>query len=157
MAIKVREMDVFKYLEAEHQRIKQQLDEFIASYNQMSDPKRFERSSLIFDELKSHFEHETNLVSRISNDDKDTVFLKECLSDRENIVDAMDFLLMSHVDDVDYKQGLGELLLRFDAHLAHYKDRPFVAFREQLSLQELRTLDSQATDWMLGSSFGSRF
>src|SRR6202022_2486979 len=124
---------------------------------QMSDPKRFERSSLIFDEVKRHFEHESTVISHVSNDDKDTVFLAECLSDRERIIDAMDNLLMSHVNDLDYKNGLRDLLRRFDMHLAHYQGNLFVAFREQLSLQELRMMDSQATDWMLGSPFGRRF
>ncbi len=153
----VREMDVFKYLEAEHQRIQQQLDEFIVSYNQMSNPKRFERSSLIFDEIKRHFEHETTVVSRISNEDKDTALLKECSADKSKINDAMDNLLMSHVNDLDFKEGLCDLLNRFDTHLEHYQDIPFVLFRQQLSRQELRCMDSQATDWMLGSAFGSRF
>jgi len=153
----VSEMDVFTYLEAEQQRIQQQLQEFISSYDQMPNEKRFERAALILGEIRRLLEHQKSLVSRISNDDKDTYFLKECLTDRENIVEAMDNLLMSHVDDSDFREGLRQLLRRFDTHLKHYQDKLFVAFRQQLSPQELRNMDSQATDWMLGSAFGSRF
>jgi len=150
-------MDIFLFLETEQQRIEQQLDEFISSYTQMTNPKRFERASLIVDEIRRHLEHQKTLVLRISNDEKDTKFLLESLKRREDIIDAIDFLLMSHVDDVDYQDGLRRLLDRFNEHLKHYKNKLFCAFRKQLSPQELGNLNSQATDWMLGSSFGSRF
>jgi hypothetical protein len=153
----VRKMDIFLFIETEQQRIEQQLDEFIASYHQMTNEKRFERASLIVDEIRRHLEHEKTFVSRISNENKDTKFLNECLKNKEEIMDAMDFLLMSHVDDVDFREGLRKLLERFDAHLEHYNDKLFVAFRQQLSSQELASMNSQATDWMLGSEFGSRF
>ena len=149
-------MDVFEFLEVEHHRIEEQLDEFVASYNQMSNAKRFERTALILDEIKRHFGHQNSFLSHICNE-QDAECLKECLSDRKNIIDAMDSLLMSHVDDADFREELRKLLLSFDTHLKHYRDTLFADFRQQLSPQELRNMDSQADDWMLGSAPGSRF
>lgn len=149
-------MNVFEILKAEHHRIEQQLDEFVASYDQMSNAKRFERSSLIFDEIKRHFVHQETVLSHISSE-KDAECLEECLRDRKNIIAAMDNLLMSHVDDADFREGLRVLLARFDEHLKHSEDKLFANFRQQLSAQELRNLDERAADWMLGSTFGSRF
>ncbi len=145
-------MDVFELLEAGHHRIEQQLAEFIADYDQMSNAKKLERASLIFGEITKHFKHQESLISTVSNDQNvKQPFIDECLKDRKNITDAKDNLLMSHVDDADFSDGLRALLGRFDAHLKHYANKLFVEFRQQMSPQEVRTMDSQATEWMLGS------
>ena len=145
-------MNAFEFLETDHQRIEKQLGEFIAGYDLLSKPVKFGRASLIFGEIQKHFEREESLLSKPSHEkDADQAFNDECLRDRKNIVDAMDNLLMSHVDDSDFSDGLRALLEPFEAHLRHYADKLFVRFRQRLSPQELRTMDSQATNWMLGS------
>src|SRR4029450_7352266 len=150
--VKVRSMDAFKLLEAEHHQIEQQLGEFIAGYDEMSNPRRLERAKLIFSEITKHFEHQQALFRSVSKaKEADRSFVEECFRDRKDIIDAMDNLLMSHVDDDDFSQGLRALLARFDAHLKQYADKLYVQFRQQLSVQELRAMDSQASEWALGS------
>lgn len=148
-------MDAFIFLQMEHERIEQQLDEFIESFDQMTNEKRFECTSLIFDEIKKHFTHQQSLLSRSSDDVAE--FLTECSKDQNDIVEAMNDLLMSHVDDLNFGTELRKLSKSFDVHLKHYRDKLFVQYREQLSTQELRCMDSQVTDWMLGSTPANRF
>jgi hypothetical protein len=143
-------MNIFELLEADHQRIDQQLGEFITCYDQVSNAERFERASLVFDEIRKHFERQESLFPSTFNEtEADQALMKECLKDRKDINDALDNLLMSHVDDSDFTAGLRALLEGFHAHLRHYADKLFVEFRQQLSPQVLRTMNSQATDWML--------
>jgi hypothetical protein len=148
-------MDAFIFLQMEHERIEQQLDEFSGSFDQMTNAKRFECTSLILDEIKKHLAHQKSLIAGSS--DNVTEFLTECAQDQSDIDEAMNNLLMSHVDDLNFGTGLRRLLHSFDNHLKHYREILFVQYREQLSPQEQRCMDSQVSNWMLGSTPVNRF
>ena len=124
-------------------------------HNQNVNAKRLERTALILDEIKRHFGHQKSFLSHMSNE-QDAECLKKCQRSK-TLIDAVDSLLMSHVDDADFREELRKLLVSFDTHLKHYSDTQFAGFRQQLSPQELRNMDSRPDDWMLGSAFGSRF
>lgn len=142
-------MEAFALLKADDHRIERQLGELIADYERMSIAQRFEQASLIFWEIKEHFKHQESVLASTSIDKvTDKGFTDECLEDRKDIVDAMDNLLNSHVDDPDFNQGLRKLLGRFHAHLRHFADK---SFRQKLSPQQLSTINSQAVEWMQGS------
>lgn len=147
----VKIMDAFALLEDDHHRIEKQLSDFIADYDQMSNVDRFARASVIFQQTRKHFERQKDFLLKAATEKGALAFVEECLQDRKNIVDAMDNLLMSHVDDTDFSDGLRAFLRRFDEHIRHSDEKLYIEFRQQLFPRELQIMDSSATEGMLGS------
>lgn len=143
-------MDVFKYLDLDHQRIDQQLRTLIEHYDQWPIRKVFDKSVRIFDEVRHHFElQESLLCSSIRGMSDAQKMMNQCLLDRKNIQAEIDGLLMSHVDDADFKEQLQTLLMKIDNHIRLSHETLYVKLRECLSPKALLDLEVEFEQMIL--------
>lgn len=143
-------MDVFKYLDLDHQRIDQQLRTLIEHYDQWPIQEVFDKSVRIFDEVRHHFElQESLLCSSIRGMPDAQKMMNQCLLDRKNIQAEIDSLLMSHVDDADFKEQLQALLMKIDSHIRLSHETLYVKLREGLSPKALLDLEVEFEQMIL--------
>ncbi len=143
-------MDVFKYLDLDHRRIDQQLRSLIEHYDQWPIREVFDKSVRIFDEIRHHFERQESLLCASIRGMPDAEkLMNECLLDRKNIQAEIDSLLMSHVDDADFKDELRALLTKIDKHIQLSHETLYVKLQECLSPEALLDLEGEFEQMIL--------
>ncbi len=143
-------MDAFEYLELDHCRIDQQLRSLIDNYDHWPIREVFDKSVRIFDEIRHHFARQESLLcASIRGMANSRKLMSQCLADRESIQAEIDNLLMSHVDDADFKEELRALLEKIDKHIQFFHETLYSNLQERLSPQARLDLDTKFEQMML--------
>jgi len=143
-------MDAFRFLELDHCRIDHQLRSLIDNYDQWTIREVFDKSVRVFDEIRQHFARQELLLCANIREMADTQkLMNQCLSDRKRIQEEIDSLLMSHVDDADFKEELRALLKKIDEHIQFSHKKLYSDLQERLSPQARLDLDTRFEQMML--------
>lgn len=135
-------MDIFQYFDAGNRRIEEQLREILRNGHCWSNQILFDRISHVFSEIKEHCELQEHLVQSMSrHGNRQTV--ETCLADRKGITEQMDNLLMSHIDDEDFRPGLRKLLTKMEQHITTSHDKLFSEAKIAIPADEIEEMNSR--------------
>ena len=134
-------MDLFKYFEEEHKYIEERLSELEQNYESWSAERVFVRATRMFDAITKHFEkQETFILAEIRDYPSMQATISECLKDRKSILDAIDDLVMDHIDSREFRGNLGKLLEAVRKHITFSDEELYKAIRANLPEKNLSAL-----------------
>lgn len=134
-------MDLFNYFEEEHKYIEEHLAELEQNYEKWPAERVFVRSTKMFDAITKHFDkQETLILAEIRDYPSMRDTITECLQDRKGILDAIDDLVMDHIDTPEFRANLGKLLKAVRKHISFSDERLYKAMRSNVSEQKISAL-----------------
>lgn len=95
----------------------------------------------MFDAIAKHFEkQETFILAEIQDYPSMQSTVAECLKDRKGILDAIDDLVMDHIDSSEFRANLGKLLKAVRKHITFSDEELYKAIRANVPEQNLSAL-----------------
>lgn len=142
-------MDLFQYFEEEHKFIEERLYELEKDYDKWSAERVFVRSTKMFDAIQKHFDkQETLILKEIGNVPEMQDIVGECLSDRKQIVEAIEDLVMDHIDSNEYRSNLSKLLKSIRRHISFSDEKLYQSIREHVPADKLKSLNDAVKEEM---------
>lgn len=134
-------MDLFKYFEEEHKYIEERLAELETNYEQWSAERVFVRATRMFDAIMKHFDkQETLILAELRDYPAMQTVIEDCLKDRKKILDAVDDLVMDHIDSLEFRGNVGKLLKLVRDHITFSDEELYKAIRANVPEQNLAAI-----------------
>jgi hemerythrin-like domain-containing protein len=142
-------MDLFNYFEEEHKYIEERLSELEENYESWSAERVFVRATKMFEAIAKHFEKQESFVlEEIRNYPSMQTVIAECIKDRKIILDAIDDLLMDHIDSSEFRGNLGKLLKAVRRHITFSDEELYKAIRANVPEKNLLALNNAVKEKM---------
>ncbi|MDP3509255.1 MAG: hemerythrin domain-containing protein [Candidatus Melainabacteria bacterium] len=142
-------MDLFNYFEEEHKYIEERLSELEENYESWSAERVFVRATKMFEAIAKHFEKQESFVlEEIRNYPSMQTVIAECIKDRKIILDAIDDLLMDHIDSSEFRGNLGKLLKAVRRHITFSDEELYKAIRANVPEKNLSALNNAVKEKM---------
>ncbi|MBX9772151.1 MAG: hypothetical protein K2X29_12315 [Candidatus Obscuribacterales bacterium] len=136
-------MNVFHYLTEDHSAIAKRLEETTENYSKWTRDRIFEESKNILQAIKDHFKKEHLLVNNLKDESGMHQVLSTLNKQEKELNSQIDNLIMIHVDEPGFEQGLESIAGRFDEHSRFCGKTFFRRVREKLSPKDLRQVQTQ--------------
>lgn len=144
-------MDIFQYFEEEHTFIEERLSELEHNYKDWSAERVFVRATKMIDAITKHFDkQESMVISELKQYEALNAVIAECLVDRKHILDAIDDLLMDHIDSHEFRGNIGKLLKAVRQHISFSDHRLYQAIRANVPAEKLAELNEAVKTRMFG-------
>ena len=144
-------MDVFQYFEEEHKYIEERLAELEHNYKDWSAERVFVRATKMIDAITKHFDKQESLViSELKQYQELAPVISECLVDRKNIMEAIDDLLMDHIDSHEFRGNIGKLLKAVRQHISFSDHKLYQAIKANVPAEKLSELNEAVKTRMFG-------
>ena len=136
-------MDVFNYMKTDIDNISERLTELTENYSEWAQDRVFEESKNVLGAIKTHFQKEQLLVNNL----KDRTGLEHLLSQAEkqqqDIKSEMEQLVMIHVDEPGFEQGLESIENKFADHHKFCMDTFYPRLKSRLTSKGLQSVTAQ--------------
>lgn len=136
-------MNVFHYLSEDHSAISKRLEETTENYSTWTRDRIFEESKNILQAIKDHFKKEHLLVNNLKDESGMHQVLSTLNNQEKEIKSEMDNLVMIHVDEPGFEQGLESIAGRFDEHCRFCGKTFYRRVKEKLTAKDLRQVQTQ--------------
>lgn len=136
-------MNVFHYLTEDHNAIAKRLSDTIKNYSNWTRDRIFEESKNILQAIKDHFKKEHLLVNNLKDESGMHQVLTTLNRQEKELNSQIDNLVMIHVDEPGFEQGLESIAGRFDEHSRFCVKTFFSRVREKLTAKDLHRVETQ--------------
>lgn len=137
-------MDAITYLRNNEDTIAHRLSLTVKHYADWTQDRVFEESKKCFSGLAEHFKKESmvwNTVRGLQNDLDEVV--QQAENQAEEIESEVGRLVMIHVDEPGFEQGLEEIASKFEEHRAFCDKELFPKVKKEISQKNMQRVNAQ--------------
>lgn len=143
-------MNVFSYLKEDASFIANGLHDTTLHYSEWPQERVFKETQRELTAIENHFEKEALLTEHLVHETEIKPLLKQAEDERTTITDAIESLVMIHVDEPGFEQGLEDLTLKFDHYRKFCDSTLYPIVRDHLLSSDLARINAKFQDLVLG-------
>ena len=136
-------MDIFKYLQEDGESIAHRLNQTVAEFGVWPQERLFEETKKAFSSLEGHFDKERMIVKNIDNSDVVVPLTVEAEAQIQAIKEAIDSIVMIHIDEPGFLNALQSLANKFNDHMSFCLDKYYAVLRAGLSAADKAHVNAQ--------------
>lgn len=136
-------MDVFKFLLANEEILAQRLSSTAANYSEWTQDRVFEETKRVLEGLKANFDKEKALLNTVHGTAGVESVVAEAEQHRKDMQADAENLVMLHVDEPGFEQGLETLSAKFEKHKEFCEKTLFPKLKELVSEADLSRVSDQ--------------
>lgn len=136
-------MDVFKFLLANEEILAQRLSSTAANYSEWTQDRVFEETKRVLEGLKANFDKEKALLNTVHGTAGVESVVAEAEQQRKDMQADAENLVMLHVDEPGFEQGLETLSSKFEKHRDFCEKTLFPKLKELVSEADLNRVSDQ--------------
>lgn len=142
-------MDVFKYLNDDGDAIAHRLNDTVANFGEWPQERLFEETKKAFGSLEGHFDKEKMIVKNIDNSPTVVPLSEKAEADITVMKEAIDSIVMIHIDEPGFRNALISLADKFNEHRAFCRDEYYTALKDVLSATDKEHVNAQFEQMVL--------
>lgn len=143
-------MNVFSYLKEDAKFIASSLHDTTRHYSEWPQEKVFKETQRELTAIENHFEKESLLTENLVHETEIKPLLKQAENERNNITSAIETLVMIHVDEPGFEQGLEDLTTKFDHYREFCDNTLYPIVRDHLLSSDLAEINTKFQNLVLG-------
>src|SRR4030095_8795370 len=136
-------MDVFNYIQSDSDMINDRFIELAENYSEWAQDRVFEETKNGLAGVKSHFQKEQLLINNLKDRSGSEKIFAEAQKQQEAIVSEIEQLVMIHVDEPGFEQGLEAIRDKFTTQREFVIDTLYPRLKNRLSPADLRHVSDQ--------------
>jgi|GEM_PF-603144 len=139
-------MNVFEFLTDEAHNVVKRFNEVVEHYPATADwtwDRAFEETKKDITMLTEHLKKETVLESNVGESADISLEMEQAKAQRKDINSSIDNVLMIHVDEAGFKEGLQKIADKLDAHTDYCVKSYYPLLEKHLSADKLANIQDQ--------------
>jgi organic radical activating enzyme len=139
-------MNVFEFLTEEAHSVVRRFNDVVEHYPATADwtwDRAFEETKKDITMLTEHLKKETVVENNVSQSQDMTVQMDKAALQRKEINSSIDNVLMIHVDEAGFKEGLQKIAEKLDEHTTFCTKSYYRLLEQHLSANELQNIQDQ--------------
>ncbi len=139
-------MNIFDFLTEEAHSVVQRFNEVVEHYPATADwtwDRAFEETKKDIDMLTAHLKKETVVESNIPDPNDVSEQMHTAAAQRKDINSSIDNVLMIHVDEAGFREGLKKIAEKLDAHTDYCSKSYYPLLMQHLPAEKLKTIQDQ--------------
>ena len=136
-------MDVFNYMQSDSDMINDRFIELADNYSEWAQDRVFEETKNALAGVKSHLQKEQLFINNLKDRSGIDRILEEAQKQREAIISEIEQLVMIHVDEPGFEQGLESIGDKFETHRKFCVDTLYPRLKDRLSPADLQHVSDQ--------------
>jgi hypothetical protein len=136
-------MDVFDYLATDETHLFDKLHETYAQYSVWTRDQVFEETKNNLDGLRNLFHKEALLTQNLKDESGMQDILATVDRQRQDILTEADNLVMIHVDEPGFEDGLGAIADKFREHVEYCQNTFYPSVLDRLSPEDRKKINDQ--------------
>jgi len=136
-------MNVFNYMETDSEMLNDLFDELTENYSEWAQDRVFEQSKNALAGVKGHFQKEEMVINNLKDQRGLEQPLAEAKKERDAIVSEIEQLVMIHVDEPGFEQGLESIATKFKNHRKFSLEKLYPLLKERLSSSDMHRISEQ--------------
>lgn len=142
-------MDVFEYLKNDGAHIAERLNNIASQYSEWPRDRVFEETKRALQEMKIYFTKEALLINNLKDDGETKEVVETAEKQRKSLEAAVENLVMIHVDEPGFEQGLDTIAEKMTQHCDFDADTFFPSMKAHLSEDDIKHVKQQLDDQIL--------
>ncbi|CAN5562507.1 hypothetical protein BH11CYA1_BH11CYA1_49190 [soil metagenome] len=142
-------MNVFKYLNDDGDSIAHRLNETVANFGVWPQERLLEESKRAFASLEGHFEKEQMIVKNIDHSEVVIPMSERAEAEIKGMDEAIDSIVMIHIDEPGFRNALESLAVRFNDHRAFCVNEYYPKLQSVLSEADNEHVNAQFEQMVL--------
>lgn len=139
-------MDVFEFLKEDKARIAERLTQTSRNYPDWSWDRIYEETKKSLEGVRQHLKKESLLMSNLKSDEGLENILDEASKKREEMNSEIENLVMIHVDEPGFEQGLDSIAGKLREYNEFCADRLYPELKDHLSEDDVKHVNEQLDD-----------
>lgn len=139
----MRKSNPLRYLDEDGERVGKSLSMTAENYADWSQDQVFESTKKVLDGVRMHLEKETIVLSNLKNNDGLEDYLKEVATQELKLNDEIDNLVMIHVDEPGFEQGLESISAKFQQYCNFCATKLHPSVKQKLTDADLEHISQQ--------------
>jgi hypothetical protein len=139
-------MNVFEFLTEEAHSVVRRFNDVVEHYPATADwtwDRAFEETKKDITMLTEHLKKESVVESNVSQSQDMTAQMDKAALQRKEINSSIDNVLMIHVDEAGFKEGLQKIAEKLDEHTMFCTKSYYPLLEQHLSANELQNIQDQ--------------
>jgi hypothetical protein len=136
-------MDAFEYLKDDGAHIGTKLSEIADNYSKWPQDRVFAETKNVLQSLREHLDKEKLLVSNLKATKGIEDLLDQSASQIGSIVSEIDNLVMIHVDELGFEEGLESISSKWNEHEEFCERVFYPAIKQRLSKKNIERINAQ--------------
>lgn len=136
-------MDVFDILNTEAARITERINDTATNYSEWAFDRVFESTKNSLESIKQHLYKESLLINNLKDEAGMQDLLTEFNQQKNTIVSEIETLVMIHVDEPGFEQGLERIAKQFGEHQIFCEETFYPQMETKMSGEDLRHFNEQ--------------
>jgi RNase adaptor protein for sRNA GlmZ degradation len=139
-------MNVFEFLTEEAHSVVRRFNDVVEHYPATADwtwDRAFEETKKDIAMLTEHLKKETVVENNVSQSQDMAEQMDKAASQRKEINSSIDNVLMIHVDEAGFKEGLQKIAEKLDLHTNFCTKSYYPLLQQHLSANELQNIEDQ--------------
>lgn len=139
-------MNVFEFLTDEAHSVIRRFNDVVEHYPATADwtwDRAFEETKKDITMLSEHLKKETVVESNVSQSQDMSDVIDKAALQRKGIKSSIDNVLMIHVDEAGFKEGLQKIAEKLDEHTTFCTNSYYPLLQQHLSAHELQNIEDQ--------------
>jgi hypothetical protein len=136
-------MDAFDYLAADETRLSEKMNETYSQYSEWPRDRVFEETKYNLEGLRNLFHKEALLTQNLKDESGMQDMLAKFDKQREDILSEADNLVMIHVDEPGFEDGLESIADKFREHVEYCQNTFYPSVLDRLSPEDRKKINEQ--------------